>query len=443
MTWNPGSWREKPIQQYPVYTDEAALNAVENSLLKKPELVSYGEIRDLKAELAQVSEGKAFLLQGGDCAETFADFSGKNLRDYFRVLLQMTMVLMYGTGLPVVKVGRIAGQFAKPRSAPMESVDGKELPSYRGDMVNELDFTEASRNPDPDRLMQVYNQSASTMNYLRSLARGGYASLDKINEWNMQFVDGSPQGERFRSIANQIGDSLKFLSACQLQPEHIKELSEAKFYSSHEGLHLAYEEALTRAGDEKYYCCSAHMLWIGNRTRNPDEAHIEFMRGIENPIGMKVDSKIDLDELIKLLDILNPENEAGKIVLISRMGEGKVSDGLPNLLRRVKQEGRNVVWSCDPMHGNTEKAANGYKTRKFNNILGEVKQFFEVHKSEGTIAGGVHFEMTGQDVTECLGGAQAISEVDLKERYQTACDPRLNASQSLELSFLISEALKA
>ena len=441
--WNAASWREKKIQQYPEYNDAEALTAVENQIKKSPELVSFGEIRNLKQDLAKVAEGKAFLLQGGDCAESFAEFSAENLRNYFRVVLQMTMVLMYGTGLPIVKVGRIAGQFAKPRSAPTENINGTDYLSYRGDMVNDLALDDAARQADPNRLLQVYNQSASTLNYLRSLARGGYAQIDKINEWNVEFVANSPQGARFKDIAENISDSLNFLEACQLHPAQIRELSEANFYTSHEGLHLAYEEALTRAGEDKNYCCSAHMLWIGNRTRNPEEAHVEFMRGIQNPIGIKISQEIPHDDLLKLLDTINPENEAGKIVLISRMGAGNVADGLPPILRKVESEGKKVIWSCDPMHGNTEKAANGYKTRKFNNILAEVQQFFEIHKAEGTVAGGVHFEMTGQDVTECLGGAQAISEVDLKERYQTACDPRLNGSQALELAFLISEALKA
>jgi 3-deoxy-7-phosphoheptulonate synthase len=442
--WSPDSWRAKPIKQYPDYPDSKALSAAENKLKNCPELVSYGEIRKLKEDLALVAQGKAFLLQGGDCAETFVDFNAKYLRDYFRVLLQMTMVLMYGTGLPVVKVGRIAGQFAKPRSSNTEMIDGREYVSYRGDMFNDIAADDELRKPDPQRLLQVFNQSAVTMNYLRSLASGGYASLNRVNKWNLNFVENSPQGERFHAIATQIDNAMKFIAAANLSPEKVEQLSQATFYSSHEGLHLGYEEALTRGDDESgYFCCSGHMLWIGDRTRNPDEAHVEFMRGIENPVGCKVGPSTNVDELLRLIDILNPKNEAGKLTLITRMGADKVGEIFPSILRRVTAEGKNVIWSCDPMHGNTEKAPNGYKTRKFNNILSEVKQFFEVHKAEGTVGGGVHFEMTGQDVTECLGGAQAISEMDLKRAYQTACDPRLNANQSLELAFLIAEELKS
>ncbi len=441
--WTPDSWRKKPIQQYPEYPDAKHLNEVEGKLRNSPELISYGEIRRLKAELAEVAAGKAFLLQGGDCAESFAEFNAKNLRDYLRVLLQMTMVLMYGTGLPVVKVGRIAGQFAKPRSSLTETINGVELPSYRGDQINAPEENLAARTPDPERLIQVFNQSAITLNYLRSLARGGYASLNRVNKWNLDFVKNSPQGERFEDIANQIDHALKFISATRLMPENLEALNEASFYTSHEGLHLAYEEALTRSNDEGNYACSAHMLWIGDRTRNIDEAHVEYMRGIDNPVGVKVGPSTKVDELLKLIDVLNPDNEAGKLTLITRMGADKVASLLPPIVKKVKQSGKTVVWSCDPMHGNTEKTPNGYKTRKFNNVLAEVKAFFEVHKAEGTIPGGVHFEMTGQDVTECLGGAQAISEVDLKQRYITACDPRLNASQSLELAFLLAEAIKA
>lgn len=440
--WKPDSWRKKNLKQFPEYPDEAELKRVEGKLRELPELVSYGEVKRLKRELAEVTAGKAFLLQGGDCAETFVEFNAQNLRNYFRVLLQMTMVLMYGSGKPVVKVGRIAGQFAKPRSSGMETINGVELPSYRGDMINSLEFEAEGRQPDPQRLLQVYGQSANTINYLRTLASGGFASLARINAWNMDFVDQSPQGERFRDIAEHINESMKFLAACGLDPATTEELAQASFYTSHEALHLPYEEALTRNVENTYYDGSAHMVWIGNRTRDVDDAHIEYARGIANPVGMKVGPGMNPDDLIKLTEILNPMNEAGKLVLISRFGNDKIADELPHLLRKVKESGRQVIWSCDPMHGNTESAPNGYKTRKFNNILGEVKQFFDIHQAEGTFAGGVHFEMTGQDVTECLGGAQAISEVNLKERYQTACDPRLNANQVLELAFLLSEALK-
>lgn len=441
--WKPESWRTKNLKQFPVYADQAALEAAEAKLRKSPELVSYGEVKRLKRELAEVTAGNAFLLQGGDCAETFVEFNAENLKNYFRVLLQMTMVLMYGNGKPVVKVGRIAGQFAKPRSSGTETIDGVELPSYRGDMINGLDFTPESREPDPQRLLQVYGQSANTINYLRTLASGGFASLARINAWNMDFVKNSPQGERFRDVADHINDTMKFLSACGLDPATTEELAQASFYTSHEALHLPYEQALVRNVENTYYNGSAHMVWIGNRTRDLDDAHIEFARGIANPVGMKVGPGMDADDLIKLTELLNPSNEAGKLVLISRFGNDGIGDELPQLLRKVKESGRQVIWSCDPMHGNTESAPSGYKTRRFNNILGEVKQFFEIHKAEGTVAGGVHFEMTGQDVTECLGGAQAISEVDLKERYQTACDPRMNASQVLELAFLVSEVMKA
>lgn len=441
--WKPDSWRKKPIQQYPTYPDAKKLEDVEDKLRNSPELVSYGEIRRLKAELADVAHGKAFLLQGGDCAESFAEFNAKNLRDYFRVLLQMTMVLMYGTGLPIVKVGRIAGQFAKPRSSATEVINGVELPSYRGDQINSPEENLSARQPDPERLLKVFNQSAITLNYLRSLAHGGYASLNRVNKWNLDFAKNSPQGEHFEDIAHQIDNAMKFISACRLSPATMEALNEASFYTSHEALHLAYEEALTRSNEDNTYCCSAHMLWIGDRTRNLDEAHVEYMRGIDNPIGMKVGPSMKVDDLLKLTEVLNPNNEPGRLTLITRMGADKVASLLPPLVRKIKAAGREVVWSCDPMHGNTEKTPNGYKTRKFNNVLTEVKSFFEVHKAEGTFPGGVHFEMTGQDVTECLGGAQAISEVDLKQRYITACDPRLNASQSLELAFLLAENIKA
>lgn len=438
--WKPDSWRKKPIKQYPEYPDAKKLASVEGSLKTMPELVSYGEVRHLKSELAEVAAGRAFLLQGGDCAESFNEFNAKYLRDYFRVLLQMTAVLMYGTGLPVVKVGRIAGQFAKPRSAPTENIDGKEYASYRGDMFNDAAVDEKARIPDPERLMHVYNQSAATLNYIRSLASGGYASLTQVNQWNLDFAANS----KFQNIAEHINDSLKFLAAAGLNPENSESLSKASFYASHEGLHLGYEEALTRGNDKDgYICCSGHMLWIGDRTRGLEDAHVEFMRGIENPVGMKVGPSMKPDELVKLTEILNPENEPGKLTLIARFGADKIAEHLPPLIRAIKKAGKNVVWSCDPMHGNTEKSANGYKTRHFDKILSELKQFFDIHKKEGTFAGGVHFEMTGADVTECLGGAQEITENNLQERYKTACDPRLNASQALELAFLIAKQLKS
>ncbi len=442
--WTIDSWRNFPIKQQPEYKDNERLHGVERELSGLPTLCSPSEIRSLKRELADAAHGKAFLLQGGDCAESFAEFNEVNLRNYFRVMLQMTMALMYGAGWPVVKVGRIAGQFSKPRSENMEKIGDTELPSYRGDMVNAMEFDGAGRTPDPDRLLRAYYQGAATINFLRTLARGGFASLKQINSWNMEFVESSSQGTRFSELVARINECIGFIQACRLPLDEVEEFAEASFFTSHEALLLGYESALTRFDewDEKYYACAGHMLWIGDRTRNPDEAHVEFMRGIANPIGCKVGPSTTVDGLLKLIDTLNPENEAGRLTLITRMGAGKVGDLLPPLVRAVKEAGKTVVWACDPMHGNTIKAPTGYKTRKFTDILGEVRSFFEVHKAEGTIAGGVHFEMTGQDVTECLGGAQAISELNLSDRYHTHCDPRLNASQSLELAFLIAETIK-
>lgn len=442
--WSVDSWRAKPIRQQPKYEDEAALNATQATLRGLPPLIAPNECAGLKAELAQVAQGNGFLLQGGDCAESFAEFSEDNLRRFFRVLLQMTVALMYGAGQPVVKVGRIAGQFAKPRSADMECIDGCELPAYRGDMVNGMEFEPDARYADPERLLKVYYQSTATLNFLRSLARGGYAALDQISGWNNKFVEKSAQGRRFGQLIDRINECVSFIEACGISAPEMEAFSEARFYTSHEALLLGYEESLTRFNkvDEQWYDCSAHMLWIGERTRNPDEAHVEFLRGVANPIGCKVGPTMQRDDLLRLFDALNPNNEPGRLTLISRMGAGKVGQGLPPLVRALKEEGRHVVWSCDPMHGNTIKSPSGLKTRKFTDILGEVREFFAVHEAEGTHAGGVHFEMTGQDVTECLGGAQAISEIDLSDRYHTHCDPRLNASQSLELAFLIAEELK-
>lgn len=442
--WSTDSWRALPIKQQPEYKDGKQLQQVEKTLAELPLLALPSEARALKRELADVAMGKAFLLQGGDCAESFAEFSEVNLRDYFRVLLQMTMALMYGAGMPVVKVGRVAGQFSKPRSDAVEKKDGQELPSYRGDMVNGMEFEAQSRAPDPERLLKAYYQSASTINFLRTLASGGYAGLGRINQWNMEFAKNSPQGKRFAELIDRINECINFIKACRLDIEGVEQFSHASFFTSHEALLLNYEAALTRRSsiDGHYYAGSAHMLWIGDRTRSPDEAHVEYMRGIANPIGMKVGPSMKPDDLLRLIDILNPENEAGRLTLISRMGSGKIGELLPPLVRAVKESGKVVVWSCDPMHGNTIKSPNGYKTRKFTDILAEVRQFFAIHKAEGTFAGGVHFEMTGQDVTECLGGAQAISEMNLSDRYHTHCDPRLNASQSLELAFLIAETLK-
>lgn len=442
--WSPESWRAKPIKQQPDYPDKAALAHVEQSLKTLPPLVSPEEIRRLKGELSQAVTGQAFLLQGGDCAESFAEFSEQNLASFFRVLIQMTIALMYGAGSPVIKVGRIAGQFSKPRSDATEKKNGEELPSYRGDMVNAMEFDAEGRMADPERLNQVYYQSAATMNYLRSLARSGYAALNKVAKWNMDFVAGSPQGKHFADVVQRINDCLDFITATGLKLDAMEELAEARFYSSHEALLLGYESGLVRRDKEtgEYYVGSAHMLWIGDRTRNPDEAHVEFLRGVANPIGCKVGPSMTAEDLIRLCDTLNPNNEAGRLTFISRMGHQKVEEFLPRLVRLIKTEGRNVVWSCDPMHGNTIKSPSGIKTRKFTDILAEVRKFFAIHHAEGTHGSGVHFEMTGQDVTECLGGAQAISELDLSNRYHTHCDPRLNASQSLELAFLIAELLK-
>ncbi|MFP6691153.1 MAG: 3-deoxy-7-phosphoheptulonate synthase class II, partial [Alphaproteobacteria bacterium] len=390
-------------------------------------------------------EGRAFLLQGGDCAESFAEFHADNIRDTFRVLLQMAVVLTFGAKCPVVKVGRLAGQFAKPRSADTETVDGVTLPAYRGDMINGMAFESTARAPDPDRLMQAYSQSAVTLNLLRAFAQGGYADLNQVQRWNLGFVAQSPLGERYRDLADRLTESLDFMAACGLTSETTPQIRETEFYTSHEALILGYEQALTRidstSGD--WYACSAHLLWIGDRTRQTDGAHVEFLRGVKNPIGLKAGPSLEADDLIRLIDVLNPENEPGRLTLIARMGADKVEAALPPLIRAVQSEGRNVLWACDPMHGNTIKSSNGYKTRVFDKILSEVGGFFAAHRAEGTHPGGVHFEMTGQDVTECLGGAQAITEEVLSDRYHTHCDPRLNASQALELAFLIAERLQA
>ncbi len=442
--WTKGSWRKLPIKQQPAYDDETELNNVLSQISKFPPIVTPNEIRALKRQLANVCNGNGFLLQGGDCAESFAEFSQDNLHAYFQVILQMTVALMYGTGKPVVKVGRIAGQFAKPRSDDFETKDGLKLPSYRGDIINNIEFSEEGRKNNPENLLKAYQQATATLNYLRSLAKGGEASLRNISRWNDAFISSSKQGKRFADVVSRIDECFSFIEACGLELDDVEKLKEADFFSSHEGLLLPYEEAQTQQDeyDGKYYDCSAHMLWIGDRTRSLNEAHIEFFRGIANPIASKVGPSMQEDELVELIRVLNPENEPGRLTLISRMGADKIEDLLPKFVRRVKKEGLNVVWSCDPMHGNTIKSPNGIKTRPFNDILSEVRSFFSVHQAEGTYAGGVHFEMTGQDVTECIGGAQAISEVDLKNRYHTHCDPRLNASQSLELAFLISEELK-
>ena len=443
--WAPETWRGRPAKQLPDYPNDAAVAAAEAELRKFPPLVFAGEARRLKAALAGVAEGKSFLLQGGDCAESFADFSANNIRDMFRVLLQMAVVLTYGAACPVVKVGRMAGQFAKPRSSSMEKRNGQELPSYRGDIVNGMEFTAEARVPDPQRQVRAYNQSAATLNLLRAFAQGGYADLHKVHSWTLGFVDKSPAGERFRELADRIAESLAFMEACGLTAETAPQIRETEFFTSHEALLLGYEQALTRVdsttGD--WYDCSAHMLWIGDRTRQIDGAHVEFLRGVKNPLGLKCGPSLAHDDLLKLIDALNPANEPGRLTLIARMGADQVEAKLPALIRAVKREGRKVVWACDPMHGNTVEASTGYKTRAFDRILKEVRGFFAIHMAEGSYAGGVHFEMTGQDVTECIGGAQAIDEQTLATRYNTQCDPRLNASQAIELAFLIAEHLKA
>jgi 3-deoxy-7-phosphoheptulonate synthase len=404
-----------------------------------------GEARRLRAQLADVAEGRAFLLQGGDCAESFAEFHPDNIRDTFRVLLQMAIVLIFGARLPVVKVGRVAGQFAKPRSSNTETVDGVALPSYRGDMINGMAFTADSRTPDPDRMVQGYNQSAATLNLLRAFAQGGYADLHQVHRWNLDFVGGGPEAERYADLADRIDETLAFMAACGLTSETSPQIRETDFYTSHEALLLGYEQAMTRVdsttGD--WYDTSAHMLWAGDRTRQPDGAHIEFLSGIGNPLGIKAGPSLDPDEFLRLIDILNPDNVPGRLTVISRMGADTVEDNLPALVRAVEREGRIVVWTCDPMHGNTVKAQNGFKTRPFDLVLREVRGFFAVHKAEGTHAGGIHVELTGQNVTECTGGVRAVTEANLGDRYHTHCDPRLNASQSLELAFLVAESLKA
>ncbi|MGX1196812.1 class II 3-deoxy-7-phosphoheptulonate synthase [Parvibaculum sp. MBR-TMA-1.3b-4.2] len=442
--WTPHSWRAKPAKHIPDYPDKMELNAVEQRLRSYPPLVFAGEARKLKAELAEVCEGRAFLLQGGDCAESFAEFSADNIRDTFRVLLQMAVVLTYAAASPVVKVGRIAGQFAKPRSSPTETQGDVTLPSYLGDNINGIDFNEKSRIPDPDRLLRAYSQSASTLNLLRAFATGGYADLDFVHRWNLGFLAETPESARYEELANRISETLDFMKACGINGETAPQLRQTDFFTSHEALLLGYEEAMTRvdstSGD--FYDTSAHMLWIGDRTRQPDHAHVEFLSGVKNPIAMKCGPSLDPEELVKLTDILNPDNEPGRLTLICRFGAENVEKHLPALIEAIKREGKKVVWSCDPMHGNTIKSSTGYKTRPVDRVLAEVQAFMAVHRDQGTHAGGVHFEMTGQNVTECLGGAQAITETELGDRYHTHCDPRLNASQALELAFLIAEGLK-
>lgn len=443
--WSPSSWRTFPVKQIPDYPDVERLHAVEQDLAKQPPLVFAGEARALKDDLAKVANGEAFLLQGGDCAESFSEFRATHIRDMFKVMLQMAVVMTFGGRCPVVKIGRIAGQFAKPRSADTETINGVTLPSYRGDIINDIEFTEASRIPSPERMLQAYQQSTSTLNLLRAFAQGGFADLNQVHKWNLDFVEKSPLGERYRELADRIDESLRFMRACGLTTTNTPQLRETTLFTSHEALLLPYEEALTRCDSltGQWYDCAAHMLWIGDRTRQPDGAHVEFCRGINNPLGLKVGPTTDPDELIRLLDTLNPANEPGRINLIVRMGAGKVGAHLPALIRKVREQGRIVSWSCDPMHGNTIKAPNGYKTRRVSSVLDEVRDFFDIHNAEGSYPGGVHFEMTGRNVTECVGGAFQITEHDLAERYHTHCDPRLNADQALELAFLIVDHLKS
>ncbi|MEA2091703.1 MAG: 3-deoxy-7-phosphoheptulonate synthase class II [Campylobacterota bacterium] len=442
--WSPASWREKPILQQPTYPNKDELNRVLKELENYPPLVFAGEVRSLKNQLANVAEGRAFLLQGGDCAESFSEFHADNIRDTFKVLMQMSVVMTYAGGLPVVKVGRLGGQFAKPRSSDTETLNGVTLDSYRGDIINGVEFTKEARIPDPERMIKAYNQSAATQNLLRAFASGGLADLHQVHKWNLDFAHKGEVSEKYEHLAEEIDKSLKFMEACGVTSKTYRTLRETDFYTSHEALLLPYEEAFTRrdsiTGD--WYDTSAHMLWIGDRTRQLDGAHVEFLRGVKNPIGVKAGPTMDPDDLVRLAQTLNPENEAGRLNIIVRMGADKVGEGMPKLIRAIEREGMNVVWSCDPMHGNTIKSSNNYKTRPVDAILAEMKQFFQVHKSERTFGGGVHLEMTGKNVTECIGGSFVVNEEDLSSRYHTHCDPRLNADQSLELAFLIADTLK-
>ena len=441
--WSVDSWRSKPIKQAPFYADESALNEVERTLAGYPPLVFAGEARKLKRALGDVALGKSFLLQGGDCAESFAEHSADNIRDFFRVFLQMAVVLTFAGSSPVVKVGRIAGQFAKPRSANTEKRGDIELPVYRGDIVNDLEFSEAARAPDPRRLLEAYRQSAATLNLLRAFATGGYANLENAHRWMLGFVKDSPQSHRYQELADRITETLAFMRAIGLDAERHQEMRATDFYTSHEALLLGFEQALTRVdsttGD--HYATSGHMIWIGDRTRQLDHAHVEYCRGVKNPIGLKCGPSLQPDDLLRLIEALNPDDEAGRLTLICRFGSDKIVDHLPSLIRAVKRAGRTVVWSCDPMHGNTI-SAGGYKTRPFERVMSEIRTFFAIHQAEGSYAGGVHLEMTGKNVTECTGGARAITEGDLSDRYHTYCDPRLNAEQAIEVAFLVAELLK-
>jgi len=443
-TWSPKSWRNKPILQQPTYPNKDELNRVLKELENYPPLVFAGEAQRLKSQLADVVEGNAFLLQGGDCAESFSEFHADNIRDTFKALMQMAVVMTYAGGVPVVKVGRLGGQFAKPRSSDTETFDGVTLDSYRGDIINGVDFTPEARTPDPERMIKAYNQAAATQNLLRAFATGGLADLHKVHKWNIAFANKSEVSEKYEQLAQEIENSLRFMQACGITSKTYRNLRETDFYTSHEALLLPYEEAFTRkdsiTGD--WYDTSAHMLWIGDRTRQLGGAHVEYLKGVKNPIGVKAGPSMDPEDLIRLCQTLNPENEAGRLNIIVRMGANKVGEGMPKLIRAVEKEGMKVLWSCDPMHGNTIKSSTNFKTRPVDAVLTEMKQFFQVHKAEGTIAGGVHLEMTGKNVTECIGGSFTVTEEDLSSRYHTHCDPRLNANQSLELAFLIADTLK-
>jgi 3-deoxy-7-phosphoheptulonate synthase len=440
--WDKSDWRNKPRVQMPDYTNPETLAAVEAQLAKYPPLVFAGETRNLTRQLGEVAQGRAFLLQGGDCAESFGDFSADSIRDTFRVMLQMAMVLTFGAKCPVVKLGRMAGQFAKPRSAPTETLNGLELPSYRGDIINDIEFTPEARIPDPQRMLQAYTQAAASLNLVRAFSQGGYADVHHVHGWTLGFVE-SDRAAQYADMANRISDALDFMSAAGVNQDTAHSLQSVDFYTSHEALLLEYEEALCRIDSTTGVpvAGSGHLIWIGDRTRQPDGAHVEFCRGVQNPIGLKCGPSISTDDLKVLIERLNPDNIPGRLTLIARFGAGSVGDHLPRLIRAVEEEGANVVWSCDPMHGNTIKSASGYKTRPFESVLREVQEFFAIHRAEGTYPGGVHFEMTGKDVTECTGGVRAVTDEDLSDRYHTACDPRLNASQSLELAFLVAEEI--
>jgi len=442
--WKINSWRNYPVKHIPEYPDKKELDGVLNKINDFPPLVFAGETRHLKEQLAQVVDGKAFLLQGGDCAESFAEFHPDNIRDTFKLILQMSLVLTYSASVPVIKLGRIAGQFSKPRSSPIENIDGVELPSYLGDNINGMEFNEKSRVPDPKRLYKAYSQSASTLNLIRAFSHGGFADLKKVHTWNLGFIKKTPAAKKFKELEDKIADALAFMDACGINSDFNRRLKTVNFWTSHEALLLPFEQAMTRIDSTtgEHHATSAHFVWIGDRTRQLDGGHVEFCRGIENPIGIKCGPTLRSEDLINLCNRINPNNEKGKITLISRFGSENVEKHLPKLIRSIKKEGLNVIWSCDPMHGNTIKATSGYKTRPFNNVVKEVKNVFKCHQSEGSYAGGLHIEMTGQDVTECTGGAQKISDQDLSDRYHTHCDPRLNANQALELAFLISDEIK-